>query len=200
MSGDREAEVLALLAEHGQRLTRLTESRCARDGRLLGATYRLPDGIWIWSAGHRQPPQVVRHQAAAAYVDGIDDCATGEQVQACYDLAAEALVNATRPKAEAAVAKIRSNNRGGWSYELARPFAMSLVCGPDFAVTEVSCGCRRHYYLDIHTLVKVCIGQGVPVGRPVQVAPLPPDLPQRQREHLLPSQSKARACFAAPVR
>ncbi|MGN9889823.1 hypothetical protein [Micromonospora sp. L31] len=185
MSDDREAEVLVSIAQHGRRLTRLAESRCVKDGRLLGATYRLPDGIWVWSAGHRQPPRAVRHEAAAFNLDAIDDCSTDEEVQACYDDAIEALASATRQNASPSAIKIEMEGAGRWSYGMTRPFAISLVSGPGFTVSEVSCGCRRQYYLDIHALIMASVGLTTVEAPPVHVAPLPPDLPERQGQRLL---------------
>ncbi|MFD6713648.1 hypothetical protein ACFWDB_07130 [Micromonospora chalcea] len=185
MSDDREAEVLALIAQGRQRLTRLAESRCVKDGRLLGATYRLPDGIWVWSVGRRQPPQAVRHEAVAFHLDAMDDCSTDEEVRGCYDSAIEAMASATRQKASPSVMKIEPVGPGRWSYGLTRPFAMSIVSGPNFTVTEVSCGCRRQYYLDVYALAKASIGRKKVETPPVHVPLQPPDLPERHAQALL---------------
>lgn len=189
MNDDREAEVLMSIAQYGRRLARLADSRCVKDGRLLGATYRLSDGIWVWSAGHRQPPRAIRHDAAAFHLDAIDDCSTAEEVRACYDGAIEALSSATRLKPSPSVMKIEMKEAGRWSYAMARPFAMPMVTGPNFTVSEVSCGCRRQYYLDIHALVMESIGRTKTGAQPAHVAPLPPDLPEREAQRLLGSRS-----------
>ena len=57
-----------------------------------------------------------------------------------------------------------------------RSFAMSMISGPGFAVSEVSCGCRRQYYLNIRALVMASVGHTTVAATPVHVAPLPPDL------------------------
>ncbi|GAA3348611.1 hypothetical protein GCM10020358_67700 [Amorphoplanes nipponensis] len=190
MSDDRERSVLALIAHRGRQLTRLAESRCPEDGRLLGAVYRLTDGIWIWSAGHRQPPQTARREAAALYLDTMEDCATVDERQACYDSAIEVLSSDTRPRANPEVARIELVERAGGLWRFTRPFAMSMVAGNGFAVTEVSCGCRRPYYMDIHSLVKHSL-QSPPSNQQsvIHVPPLPPDLPEREVERLLKSMS-----------
>jgi hypothetical protein len=188
MSDDRERSVLALIAQRGQQLTRLAESRCPEEGRLLGAVYRLTDGTWIWSAGHRQPPQTARREAAALYLDAMEDCETADERQACYDGAIEALSSETRPRADSKVARVEPVERAGGLWRFARPFAMSMVVGDGFAVTEVSCGCRRQYYLDIHSLVKHSLQSPSASQRSViHVPPLPPDLPERELERLLKS-------------
>ena len=64
---------------------------CPRDGRRLGAVFRLPDGLWAWSAGNREPPMVARRKAAAFYVDALDECGSDSKRQACYDAASQAL-------------------------------------------------------------------------------------------------------------
>lgn len=185
MSDDREAEVLMSIAQHGRRLTRLAESRCDKDGRLLGATYQLPDGIWMWSAGHRQPPQAIRHEAAAANLDALEDCSTDEEVRACYGGAIEALASATRQAVSPSVMKIDLDGAGRWSFGGTRSFPMSMISGPGFAVSEVSCGCRRQYYLDIRALVMASLGHTTVDATPVHVAPLPPELARRQSQLLL---------------
>jgi hypothetical protein len=185
MSDDREAEVLALIAQGQKRLTRLAESRCVKDGRLLGATYRLPDGIWVWATGHRQPPQAVRHEAAAFYLDAMDEYSTEEEAGACYNRAIEAMASATRQRTSPSVMKIEIKGPGRWSYGLTRPFAMSIVSGPNFTVTEVSCGCRRQYYLDVYALTKTTIGRRKAETQPVHVPLLPPDLPEGHAQAML---------------
>ena len=71
---------------------------------------------------------------------------------------------------------------------------MSVVSGPGFLVTEVSCGCRRHFYLDLHSLIlqATAAPPGSPAAR-AHVPPLPPDLPARERQRLLKSSPPARA-------
>ena len=82
----------------------------------MGATYQLPDGIWMWSAGHRQPPQAIRHEAAAANLDALDDCSTDEEIQACYGGAIEALASTMRHTANPLVVKIDVKGADRWSF------------------------------------------------------------------------------------
>jgi hypothetical protein len=59
---------------------------------------------------------------------------------------------------------------------------------PAFLVTEVSCECRQRYYLHLHSLITQAVAttRG-PGGRRdrVHVPPLPPDLPERERQRVL---------------
>ena len=174
---NRDVDVLALITRHGRQLTRLSETRCLTDGRLLGATYRLPDGTWLWSAGYRQPPQPARIETAALCLDALDECTTADEERACYDGASEALATDTRPRARQKVAKIEFNETGRWKF--AWPFAIPAVSGPNFCVTEVSCGCRRHYFLDLEALAKAAFTSLNVQRQPVHTAPLPPDFPQQ---------------------
>jgi len=190
MSDDRENAVLALIAQRYRQLTRLAESRCPEDGRLVGAVYQLTDGMWIWAAGHRQPPQTARREAAVLCLDAIEDCATVDERQACHDGAIEALSSDVRPRAHPKVARVEPADRAGGLWKFARPFAMSMVVGDGFAVTEVSCGCRRQYYLDIHSLIKHSLQPSSANQRSViHVPPFPPDLPEKEVERLLKSMS-----------
>jgi hypothetical protein len=60
-------------------------------------------------------------------------------------------------------------------------FGISVVAGPGFLVTEVSCGCRKRYYLDLHSLMTQAVAavrdKGRRAGR-VHAPPLPADLPE----------------------
>jgi hypothetical protein len=71
---------------------------------------------------------------------------------------------------------------------------MSVVSGSGFLVTEVSCGCRRHFYLDLHSLI--LRATAAPPGGPAawaHVPPLPLDLPVRERQRQVESLALARA-------
>ena len=49
-----------------------------------------------------------------------------------------------------------------------------MVAGPEFLVTEVSCGCRQRYYLDLHSLITQAAAPRRPGERGrVHVPPLP---------------------------
>src|SRR5260370_41964904 len=97
MNGDdRAGQVLEIIKRHGRQLASVAETRCPYDGRLLGAAYQFPDGLWIWSVGHREPPAVARRQVAAFYLDALDECQTAEEERACYAAASEALSADTR--------------------------------------------------------------------------------------------------------
>ena len=39
-----------------------------------------------------------------------------------------------------------------------------MVAGPQFLVTEVSCGCRQQYYLDLHSLIAQAAAPRVRAG------------------------------------
>ena len=71
---DRAEQVLQAVRLHGRQLPCPSETRCPRDGRRLGAVFRLPDGLWAWSAGNREPPEAARRKAAAFYLDALDEC------------------------------------------------------------------------------------------------------------------------------
>ena len=193
MSADgREGRVLALIGKHGRRLSRLADTRCTHDGRLLGAAYRLPDGVWIWTAGHREPPQVARINAAAHYLDAVDECRCQAEVQACYDAASEVLSSDVRPVARPAVMRIDAEASDAGFFHFTPGF--SMVLGHEFAVSEVSCGCRRQFYLDVYGLAKAALANATSVEpTPTHVPPLLPDLPQREVQRLLQSLAKARA-------
>lgn len=59
------------------------------DGRRLGAVFRLPDGLWAWSAGYRESPEAARRHAAAFYLDALDECDSDRERQACCDAASQ---------------------------------------------------------------------------------------------------------------
>ena len=169
-----------------RRLPCPSETRCPRDGRCLGAVFRLPDGLWAWSAGYREPPEVARQQAAALYLDALDECDSDSERQACYDAASRALEANIRPVARRAVTQVSILSADPVRYQTG--FGISVVAGPGFLVTEVSCGCRKRYYLDLHSLITQAVagahGTGGRRGR-VHVPPLPPDLPERERQRVL---------------
>ena len=80
-------------------------------------------------------------------------------------------------------------------------FGISVVAGPGFLITEVSCGCRKRYYLDLHSLITQAAaaahGTGGGRGR-VHVPPLAPDLPERERQRVLESLHSARRDSPSP--
>jgi hypothetical protein len=73
----RAAEVVRCLDRHRGTLRPLVEARCARDSRLVAATFRLRDGYWLWNVGERRTPGEVREYAHewhhARYLDGLFD-------------------------------------------------------------------------------------------------------------------------------
>lgn len=188
---DRARQVLELITRH-RNAPSVAESRCPHDGRLLGAAYQFPDGLWIWSAGCREPPQAARLQAAAFYLDALDECQTASEERACYDAASDALSADIRPVARPSVMHVETDPSALGRYQTG--WGMSVVAGPSFLVTEVSCGCRRQFYLDLHSLV-LRATTTPPRGRKASnhVPPLPPDVPARERQRLLESVPKARA-------
>lgn len=197
MSDDgRSGQVLALIKRHAGSLDAMAETRCPHDGRLLGAAYWLADGLWVWSADHREPPQIARREAAACCLDALDECQTAEDQRACYEAASDALSADIRPVARPAVLHVEIDPANTDWYEVT-DLAMSVVGGPRFLVTEVSCGCRRHFYLDLHSLI---LAANATASRPHRaqrvrkhVPPLPPDLPEREAQRLLWSGLEARA-------
>jgi hypothetical protein len=116
----------------------------ARDGRRLGVVFRLPNGLWAWSAGYREPPEVARQQAAALYLDALDECNSDRERQACYDAASQALKANIRPAARPAITQVRIVSADPVRYQTG--FGISVMAGPGFLVTVVSCGCRKRYY------------------------------------------------------
>ena len=198
MSDDERAdEVLELSKRHARRLQSLADTRCPHDGRLLGAAYWLTGGLWVWSAGHRQPPEVARLEAATFCIDALDECRNADEWRACYEAASEALSADIRPVARPAVLHVESDPTSPDDYRINTP-TMSVVSGYRFLVTEVSCGCRRHFYLDLDSLILAAAGvagarrKGAPLMRK-HVPPLPSDLPEREAQRLLESGLQARA-------
>ena len=198
MSDDgRPGQVLELIKRHAGSLDTMAETRCPHDGRLLGAAYWLADGLWVWSAGHREPPQVARREAATSCLDALDECQTADEQRACYEAAGEALSADIRPVARPAVLHVAIDPANTDWYEITDP-TMSMVCGHRFLVTEVSCGCRRHFYLDLHSLILAAVNAMASRARRAHrvrkhVPPLPPDLPEREAQMLLESGLEARA-------
>jgi hypothetical protein len=191
----RTSEVLRHIKLHARRLRPVAETRCPHDGRLLGAAYQLPDGLWIWSAGHREPPKVARRQAASFYLDALDECQTDEERAACFDAASEALSADIRPVATAAVMHVDIDPSNPARYR-PDPFAMATIGGQGLFVTEVSCGCRRHFYLDLHGVILRAadtMAGAASRTRPRHVPPLPPDLPERVAQRLYDQVLSARA-------
>jgi hypothetical protein len=172
---NRAGQVLQAVRLYGKRLPCPSETRCPRDGRRLGAVLRLPDGLWAWSAGDREPPMVARRKAAAFYLDALDECDSDSERQACYDAASQALEADVRPVARPAVTQISVLSADPVRYQTG--FGISAVGGPGFLVTEVSCGCRQRYYLDLHSLITQAVTMTHGPGGRVHVPPLPPDLP-----------------------
>ncbi|MGI8452042.1 MAG: hypothetical protein ACR2MP_33640 [Streptosporangiaceae bacterium] len=152
----------------------------------------VPYGLWLWAVGCREPPRAARVQAAAFFLDALDECQTAGEEKAGYAAASEALSADIRPVARPSVMHVDidpaspSRCQAGWG--------MSVVGGCRFLVTEVSCGCRRHFYLDLHSLIvqAAAAPPGGPAGR-AHVPPLPPDLPARERQRLVKSPVPARA-------
>jgi hypothetical protein len=199
--GDRAGQVLQAVRLHGRRLPCPSETRCPRDGRRLGAVFRLPDGLWAWSAGCREPPMVARRKAAAFYLDALDECDSDSERQACYAAASQVLEADVRPVARPAVTQVSVLSADPLRYQTG--FGISVVGGPGFLVTEVSCGCRQRYYLDLHSLITEAVaaarGPGDRRGR-AHVPPLPPDLPERERRRVLESFHRARRESPPPMR
>jgi hypothetical protein len=80
-------------------------------------------------------------------------------------------------------------------------FGISVVGGPGFLVTEVSCGCRQRYYLDLDSLISQAVAAGHGLGSRrgrVHVPPQPPDLPERERQRMLGSLHSARRESPSP--
>jgi hypothetical protein len=197
MSGDdRREQVLELIRRHARSLHGLAESRCPHDGRLLGAAYWLTDGLWVWSAGHRKPPQVAHREAATFYVDALDECQTPDGERACYDAASEALSADIRPTAIPAVLHLEIDLSDPEGYCITEP-TMIMIGGGGSLVTEVSCGCRRHFYLDLQSLILLAAENGArqrdAAGARKHVPSLPPDAPARETQRLVESILKARA-------
>lgn len=183
---DRPGEVLEAVRLHGRRLPCPAETRCPRDGRRLGAVFRLPDGLWAWSAGLREPPQAARLGAAVLYLDALDECCTDDERQACHEAASRALESDIRPVARPAVTWVNVLSADPVKYQTG--FGISVVGGPGFLVTEVSCGCRRRYFLDLHSLItQAAAARPGTGGRDCRahIPPLPPDLPERERQRML---------------
>lgn len=195
MSDDgRARQVLELIKRYAKRLHCMAESRCPHDGRVLGAAYWLSDGLWVWSAGYREPPQAARFEAATFYLDALDECQTADEERACYEAASEALSADIRPVARPAVLHVETDQANADWYRITRP-TMSVVGGYRFLVTEVSCGCRRHFYLDLHSLILAAANATGARARGAQRVRrhVPALAPGLTAQRLLQSSSKARA-------
>jgi hypothetical protein len=68
-SAEREREVLGFFRQRSHAAGYLASSRCPRDGRLLGAISRLPDGVWIWIVGSRLAPEASRQELRSGFLD-----------------------------------------------------------------------------------------------------------------------------------
>jgi hypothetical protein len=189
---DRAEHVLDAVRQYGKRLPYAAETRCPHDGRRLGAAFWFPDGLWLWSAGYREPPQAARLQAAGFYLDALDECQTAGEEKACYEAASDALSADIRPVARRSVMHVGIDPASPGRYQAG--WGMSVVSGSGFLVTEVSCGCRRHFYLDLHSLIMQATA-APPGGSAARahVPPLTPDLPARERQRLVESLTLARA-------
>jgi hypothetical protein len=181
---DCAGQVLQAVRLYGKRLPCPSETRCPRDGRRLGAVFRVPDGLWAWSAGHREPSMVARRQAAAFYLDTLDECVSDTERQACYAAASRALEADVRP----AVTQVSVVSADPVRYQTG--FGITVIGGSGFPVTEVSCGCRQRYYLDLHSLIAQAVAATCGTGQRrtrVHVPPLAPDLPEREVRRMLES-------------
>lgn len=90
-------------------------------------------------------------KAAGFYLDALDECESDRERQACYDAASQALEAEIRPVARPAVTKVSILSADPVRYQAG--FGISVVAGPGFLVTAVSCGFRKRYYLDLHSLI-----------------------------------------------
>jgi hypothetical protein len=142
---------------------------------------------------------VARRNAAAFYLDALDECYSDSERQACYDAHGKALEADVRPVARPAVTQVSVLSADPVRYQTG--FGITVVGGPGFLVTEVSCGCRQRYYLDLHSLITQAIagarGTRDRRGR-VHVPPLPPVLPERERQRVLKSVQSARRESPSP--
>jgi len=139
---ERAGHVLDAVRQNGRQLPYAAETRCPHDGRRLGVAFWFPDGLWLWAAGYREPPQAARVQAAAFYLDALDECQTAGEEKACYDAASEALSADIRPVARPSVmhvdidpADIRRAGACPWS---AAPGSWSPRCPAGAAGTSTS--------------------------------------------------------------
>lgn len=135
-------------------------TRCPIHGRLLGAADWFPDGMWIWLARHRDPPQVARLEADESSMVGLEECARAGERDVCFARASEALSADTRPRANPSVLRvefIESSKAGGYHIgeSVAHVDLMSIFLPGigSFTVAEVTCGSRCRYLLDIRALV-----------------------------------------------
>ena len=104
-----------------------------------------------WSAGHREPSEAARRKAAAFCLDALDECNSDRERQACFAAASQALEADVRPVARPAVTPVRVLSADPLRYQTG--FGITVVAGPEFLVTEVSCGCQQRFYLDLHSLI-----------------------------------------------
>jgi hypothetical protein len=131
-------------------------------------------------------------------LDALDECSRDSERQAWYAAASQAFEAGIRPVARSAVTPVRVLSADPLRYQTG--FSISVVAGPEFLVTEVSCGCRQQYYLDLHSLIAQAAtprGPGGLRGR-VHVPPLPTDMPERERQRVLESFHSARRESPSP--
>lgn len=78
----RHEEVQRLLSADRRSFRALAEARCAKDSRLLGAAYRMRDGIWLWYRGQRLTPEEAQresHANAAAEFEALTEDGFSQQ-------------------------------------------------------------------------------------------------------------------------
>ena len=175
-SAERERQVLDFFHQHRSAAGYLASSRCARDGRLLGAISHLPDGVWIWMAGSWLAPEASRRELRSQYLDSFDETEWSAEI---YEQASQYADEELR----------EWEGRVGWDPEAKKIVVRGLDDPIELAdrqspggrtglalVRSVSCGCRTHYLLAVYALVyagiRACIGIAKP-GTHVRPMPMP---------------------------
>jgi hypothetical protein len=175
-SAERERQALNFFHRPHGATGYVASSRCPRDGRLLGAISRLPDGIWIWMAGSRLGPEASQRELRSQYLGTFDETQWTSEI---YEQASEYADEELR----------QWDGHVGWDPTLRKILIRGLDDPIEVAdqqspqgrpglalVHAVTCGCRTHYLLAVYALVyaglRVCIGMAHP-GTYVRPMPWP---------------------------
>lgn len=181
-SAERERQVLDFFHERRSATGHLASSRCSRDGRLLGAISRLPDGVWIWMAGSRLAPEASRWELWSQYLDAFDETEWKPEIyEQASQYAAEELGEwGGRVGWDSAVMKIVVR---GLDDPIELADRQSPGGRPGLALVRcVTCGCRTQYLLPVLALVYAGIRACIGIAKPgTHVRPMPPLYPGEPR-------------------
>jgi hypothetical protein len=177
-SAERESQILGYFRQHLHCTAYLALCRCPRDGRILGAISRLPDGIWLWKAGARFAPAAGWDEFQSFYLDQYDETewTTGVYEQAAEYADEELRAWGGRLAWLPAVEKIVVNAPGD---EICTMDRFSSEPRPGLPlVQQVTCGCRRQHLLPVLALVSAGLRASIGITKlGTHVRSMPPRFP-----------------------